>query len=149
MNIKSKYIEAHIVKIHMNELFHLALKRSKEQVFPNIWQPVTGKIKPYEAAYAAAKREIKEETGIIVDEIFVLPKITTFYLPEDDTIYLSPVFLYLAKPGVQIKISVEHSDYKWMKKNEALNNYVWQGQKESVESIEYYYRTGLDILSKT
>ena len=149
MNIKSKYIEAHIVKIHMNELFHLALKRSKEQVFPNIWQPITGKIKPDEAAYDAAKREIKEETGIIVDEIFVLPKITTFYLPEDDTIYLSPVFLYLAQPDVQIEISIEHSDYKWMKKNEALNNYVWQGQKESVESIEYYYRTGLDILSKT
>jgi dATP pyrophosphohydrolase len=148
MKILTKYIEAHIVNIHGNELLYLSLKRAEEQIFPNIWQPVTGKIKPGETAHFAAKREIMEETGITAKEILVLPKITSFYFPEDDAIYLSPVFLYPVKEVIQIKISTEHSDFRWMTKNEALSNYVWQGQKESVESIEYYFKAGWDILSK-
>lgn len=148
MDIRSKYIEAHIVKINNGELNYLALKRSKEQVFPNIWQPVTGKIRATEKAFETAKREILEETGIKTNEIIVLPKITTFYLPEDDTIFLTPVFLYVIKANININISSEHSEFKWMTKNEAKENYVWQGQKESVDLINQYYKTGWDILSK-
>ncbi|MDP4114827.1 MAG: NUDIX domain-containing protein [Bacteroidota bacterium] len=148
MEIKTKYIEAHIIKILNNEIHYLALKRAPYQLFPDIWQPVTGKIKENEKAYNAAKREILEETGIVVNEIFILPKVTSFYLHTEDAVYLSPVFLYIVEPDSKIKLSSEHIEFGWMTINEVKNKYAWYGQRESVDVINQYASNNFEYLEK-
>lgn len=146
MEMKTKYIEAHIAKIINGKLKFLCLKRQSFQVFPNIWQPITGKIKAGEKAFQAAKREILEETGIVTEQLFVLPKVTSFYLIEDDSIYHSPVFFFLADKNVEIEISNEHSEYKWESAKEAKCIYAWSGQRESVDVILEYFNNNFNEL---
>ena len=57
-----------VICVLRNENKFLLLKRNKE---PNMdkYTPVGGKIDPYENPYDAAKREIFEETGLVVEDL--------------------------------------------------------------------------------
>ncbi len=114
----------------------LLLKRASYQWFPDLWQMVSGKIKDGEKAYESALREIKEETGLIPEKMWVLPNINSFYLVEDESINLVPVFVARVDMDSIIKISSEHSEYKWVNRKEAKELLAWPGQRRSVEIIE-------------
>ena len=58
---------------------YLLLKRSSNQIYPNIWQCVTGKIKLNESEHKAAIRELKEETGLSPINFWTLDHVNYFY----------------------------------------------------------------------
>lgn len=136
MKISTNYIEAHIIREYQGEIEFLLLKRASYQWFPNLWQMVSGKIKEGEKAYESALREIKEETGLIPEKFWVVPNISTFYLIEDESINLVPVFVARVNFDSEIKISSEHSEFKWVKGKDAKELLAWPGQRRSVEIIE-------------
>ena len=92
MNIISQMIEAHVFRDTNDDLEFLLLKRSGKVIYPGLWQMVNGKIKAGEKAYQTALREIKEETGIVPERLWVVPKVDSFYSHENDNIMLLPVF---------------------------------------------------------
>ena len=63
MQIISELIEAHIFRKSDEGIEFLLLKRAEGNVYPELWQMVTGKMKKDESAHKAALREIKEETN--------------------------------------------------------------------------------------
>ncbi len=121
MNIISNLIEAHIFREKNGELEFLLLKRSPEQYYPNLWQMVSGKIKDGETAYQTAIREIKEETGLTPEKFWVAPTVNSFYAPDKDNICLLPVFAAKVSYDSEIKLSKEHTEYKWVNPEEAKN----------------------------
>jgi dihydroneopterin triphosphate diphosphatase len=138
MNIISNMIEAHIFREIENGIEFLLLKRSEDQHYPGLWQMVTGKIKDNEKAYETALREIKEETGLVPLQLWVAPTVNSFYEPKDEYICLLPVLA--AKVNSQkIKLSDEHTEYKWIKKEEAQKLLAWEGQRKAVQIIEDYF----------
>ncbi|MCW8810818.1 MAG: NUDIX pyrophosphatase [Ignavibacteriaceae bacterium] len=138
MKIISTMIQAHIFRESVNGIEFLLLKRADNQVYPGLWQMVTGKIKDNEKAYQTAIREIKEETGLTPIQLWVAPTINSFYEPKDEYICLLPVFA--ARVGAdQIKLSSEHTDYKWVDKTEAQKLLAWEGQRKTVSIIEDYF----------
>ncbi|MCU0342655.1 MAG: NUDIX pyrophosphatase [Ignavibacterium sp.] len=138
MNIISNLIEAHIFRIKNGELEFLLLKRSPEQYYPNLWQMVTGKIKENETAYQSALREIKEETGLTPEKFWVAPTVNSFYSPDKDYICILPVFAARVKDECEIKLSKEHTEYKWVNPGEAKQLLAWDGQRKSVDVIVDY-----------
>lgn len=136
MKISTNYIEAHIIRENEGKIEFLLLKRASYQWFPNLWQMVSGKIKDGEKAYESALREIEEETGIKPEKFWILPNINSFYLIEDDSINLVPVFVGKVDFNSKIKISSEHSEYKWVSGKEAKELLAWPGQRKSVDIIE-------------
>ena len=65
MKIIDDIIEAHIFRLVEDRLEFLLLRRAAdEEVYPGVWQPVTGRMHEGEKAWEAALREIKEETGL-------------------------------------------------------------------------------------
>ncbi len=136
MKISTNYIEAHIIRECEGKIEFLLLKRASYQWFPDLWQMVSGKIKDGEKAYQSALREIKEETGIEPKQFWILPNISSFYLYEDDSVNLVPVFVGKADFNSEIKISSEHSEYKWVSGKEAKELLAWPGQRKSVDIIE-------------
>ena len=62
--IITNLIEAHIFRKTKNGIELLLLKRSETEIYPGLWQMVSGKIQVNEKAYQTALREIKEETGL-------------------------------------------------------------------------------------
>ena len=138
MNIISNLIEAHIFREKNGKLEFLLLKRSPEQYYPNIWQMVSGKIKESETAFNTALREIKEETNLTPEKFWVAPTVNSFYAPDKEYICLLPVFAAKVKFDSEVKLSKEHTGYKWLSPEEAKNLLAWDGQRKSVDVIVDY-----------
>lgn len=79
MKIISNMVEAHIFRINKSEMEFLLLKRAEKEVYPGLWQMVSGKVKNNEKAYNAALREINEETGIVPSKLWIVPNINSFH----------------------------------------------------------------------
>ncbi|MBS4033839.1 MAG: NUDIX domain-containing protein [Ignavibacterium sp.] len=140
MKINSNLIEAHIFRELNGRLEFLLLKRSPVQYYPNIWQMVSGKVKPEEKAYDSALREIKEETGLTPLNYWVVPNINSFYTADNDSITLVPVFAAIVKNDEKVLISNEHSEFGWFTPEEAKKKLAWAGQHRSVDIIVDYFQ---------
>lgn len=138
MNIISTMIEAHIFRETENGIEFLLLKRADNEIYPGLWQMVTGKIKENEKAHQTAIREIKEETGLNPFQLWVAPTVNSFYEPKGEYICLLPVFAARVEND-QIKLSSEHTDYKWVNKTTAQKLLAWEGQRKAVQIIEDYF----------
>ena len=139
MKIISALIEEHIFRETVSGIEFLLLKRADDQQYPGLWQMVTGKIEGEEKAYQTALREIKEETGLLPVQLWVAPKINSFYEPKDEYICMLPVFAARVEGKTNVILSEEHTEYKWVGKDEAKKLLAWPGQRESVDIIEDYF----------
>lgn len=139
MRIVSGLIEAHIVRMKNEQLEFLLLKRAPNEKYPNIWQMVTGKIKPNEKAYETVIREIKEETNLEIDELFVVPKTNSFYNEIDDTIMQIPVFVATVINEDALVLSKEHTECKWVEYKKVKKILAWPGQKDSAKIISDFF----------
>ncbi len=147
MNVTSSLIEAHIFRLARKELEFLLLKRSENEIYPGLWQMVTGSIDDNEKAYQAAVREIKEETGLTPVKFWVVPNVNSFYSPKQNSICMVPVFAALVADDSNVIISEEHSEYKWVSKDDAIRLLAWPGQRNSVETIYEYIRNQQTFLN--
>ncbi len=139
MKIIDDIIEAHLFRIRHGQIEFLLLKRSANEVYPLLWQPVTGRMNGGETAYEAALREVAEETGLIPEEFWVVPNVNSFYNPNKDTVSLIPVFAGRVGPDNEITISEEHEEFGWFTFDEAITLMAWPGQRKSAEIINQYF----------
>ncbi len=147
MEIIAKYVEVHIFKQSEGKLEFLLLKRSNKEIYGGLWQMVTGKIKKGEKAFKSALREMKEETGLTPQKFWTAPNINSFYDHNEDCIILLPVFAALVKKDSEVKISKEHTEFKWTDSKQANTLLAWPGQRKSVEIIENYVTRKPDFLN--
>lgn len=132
----SKYIEVHVCYKEKDGHKFLLLKRSsKNSLLPNIWQMITGIVEKNEKVLDTVLRELKEETGLIANEVIVIPRINTFFLHNNDEICLSPVLLVFTEEN-KVVISDEHSEYKWVRYKKAKKLIYWRDQIDSLDFIE-------------
>ena len=139
MKIISNLIEAHVFKEIENGIEFLLLKRADDQIYPGVWQMVSGKIKDNENAYDTAVRELREETQLVPIKIWSAPKVNSFYSSDSNTINLVPVFAIKVKKNSKVTISKEHNEYKWVSSEDAQKLLAWDGQRQAVCLIEEYY----------
>ncbi|MDQ7818479.1 MAG: NUDIX domain-containing protein [Melioribacteraceae bacterium] len=146
MKVSSSLVEAQVFRKVENDLEFLLLKRGDNENYPGIWQMVTGAIDEDEKAFDTALREIKEETGLQPQKLWVVPTVNSFYSPEKDMIIMIPVFAALVNNNDAIIISYEHSEFKWVKKDEAKKMLAWNGQRTSVDIIYQYFTLEMNTL---
>ena len=149
MKIISNLIEAHLFRETDKELEFLLLKRAEGHIYPGVWQMVSGKIDKSEKAFKTALREIKEETGIVPENMWVVPRVNSFYTADTDTICLVPVFACLIKPNSKVVLSSEHCEYRWVTSSEAKQLLAWDGQRKAVDLIEEYFLNEKKFLNFT
>jgi dATP pyrophosphohydrolase len=117
----------------------LVLKRSdNEDIYPGLWQIVSGGIKRGEKAYEAVAREIKEEIGIKPEHLYNTPLTNTFYFYANDSVNVSPVFAAEVNGSAEVKLSREHKEFRWLEKDDAIALLVWPGQKEAIRIVSDY-----------
>ena len=121
----------------------LLLKRSQPFAF---WQSVTGSLEAGECPYDAAHRELLEETGLSGDDQLVDTGIArTFTIDPrwrdrysaDITENIEHEWHYRLPAVVEINIeSIEHSTYRWLDIDDAIDA-VWSWtNKEALESLK-------------
>jgi len=139
MNIISNLVEVHIFRETESAIEFLLLKRAEDQIYPAVWQMVSGKIKESEKAFETSLRELKEETNLTPLKMWIAPKVNSFYSSQTDSICLIPVFTFQVKKDSKVVISNEHNEYKWVTSNEAKRLLAWDGQRKAVDLIEEYF----------
>jgi len=137
--IVSRTVEACVFRIAHGGSEYLLLKRSeKDNIYPGMWQLVTGSMKDGERALDAALREFREETGMVAKRFWVVPFVNSFYVPVSDAIHLSPVFAMEVSEESRITLSREHQEYSWCSYEDAKQKLVWPGQRYAVELVQEY-----------
>ncbi len=115
----------------------LLIQRAEDDHWPLYWEFPRGKCdKPVgEDLHACAKREIKEETGL---EVIPLKLIDTTVYTADEGKRKSTCHNYLCKmknPDQKIKLSKEHTDYKWIAEVGEAEMLVLPDQKKTIEKV--------------
>jgi len=110
---------------------YLLLKRSEAKDYAaGAWECVTGRVDQGEGFEQALHREIKEETGLEIEPVFILGT-TRFYRgkqrPENELVGIIYCCLPVDETGTicpekpAIRMSAEHSQYRWLTAVEARN----------------------------
>lgn len=121
------------------EMEYLVLRRAEdEELYPGLWQMVTGRIEEGESASAAAHRELFEETGVIAVQLDVVPYVASFYFEPDDSIHHVPVFAAEVSSDTEVRISSEHSACEWLCFDDARRRLVFPGHREGLRILQEY-----------
>lgn len=98
---------------------YLFIRRTEDFIKDNIgkWECSGGKIDPGEDKARAIVREVKEETGLDCKILKELPFMSLKTQEIDSKCY---IFLMEA-PSEKVKLSKAHSEFRWLKANEAKN----------------------------
>jgi dihydroneopterin triphosphate diphosphatase len=122
--------------------FEYALLKSAER---NIWEAVAGGGEDQETILEAAKRETFEETGIVVesppirlDTIAPVP-VTRFKESAlwGKDLFVIPIHYFgVLAPDRQIRISEEHSEYKWLRYPEARDLLKFEDDKIALWELD-------------
>ncbi|WP_025729757.1 NUDIX hydrolase [Atopobacter phocae] len=105
----------------------LMLYRNKKEIDinQNKWIGVGGKIEANEAPMAGAIREVKEETGIALEQL-VARGVITFVYGDRLADYM---FLYTAEVPTKAVIESDEGELKWIPRNEVMNLPMWEGDR--------------------
>lgn len=101
---------------------YLVLKRSAKSSFPDTWELPGGKLDSFELLSEGLKREVFEETSLLIN--IDKPALQISSRIATETTYEGSTFIVVIneasiKSG-KIGLSKEHNDYKWVTKREIL-----------------------------
>ncbi|NQT97935.1 MAG: NUDIX domain-containing protein [Candidatus Marinimicrobia bacterium] len=142
---KIRVIDAYVFRRTDAGLKFLLLKRNVNKIYEHLWQGVAGKIEAGEKAWQTAIRELKEETGLVPKRLFVVDHVSSFYEVHGDRINLIPVFGIEVETD-QVILSKEHSDYRWVDLENALQLLIWRGQRTGIKVVYDMIISGDDRL---
>ena len=132
--ITVRVVDAYVFRKVENKICFLLLKRANNKIYEHLWQGVAGKIETGESACQAALRELEEETGLKPKHMFIADHVSKFYEQIGDRINLVPVF-GIEVESEEVRLSDEHTEFRWMDVDEAEETLVWSGQKKGVRTV--------------
>ena len=122
---------------------YLVLRRTPER--HGYWNLVAGALEWGEEAAAAARRELREETGLVAEvrelERYAYdladepPDVRARFAPEVETVQLH-TFLAEAPPGWEPVLDEEHDAYRWCSADEAVALLAYPEPREAVRAAE-------------
>lgn len=87
----------------------LMMKRVKG----GFWCHVAGTVEAGETGWQTIVREFREETGIVVHELYNGQYLEQFYEDATNTVCLVPVFVVYCPPTQAVTLNHEHTEYRW------------------------------------
>jgi dihydroneopterin triphosphate diphosphatase len=141
--VGSRIVEVCIFHFTGDFVEYLLLKRAaRDPLYPGIWQWVTGALLEGESSLDAAVRELREETGLNAERLWIVPHVTMFYESAHDGLHLNPLFAVQVENGVDPVLSREHEGFQWLPFDEARRRLVWPGQREGLDVVQRFIITG-------
>ncbi len=118
----------------------LLMRRAASAVYTGQWRMVGGKIEPGETAWQAALRELREETGLAPERLWVLPSVNTFYEWTHDRVNLIPAFA--ARLTADPTPDREHDAFAWLSAEAAAARLLWPEQRRLLLLADRLLREG-------
>ncbi len=119
----------------------LALQRGRETRCPTAWEPVHGHVDPGESPEEAAIREMREETGLAPDRLYVV-RVSPFYVRKTKTLQLAVVFAAFVDGNGDVVLGEEHQRHEWLTVDDALARFAFPGERVSLRELVELLSTG-------
>lgn len=119
----------------------LALRRAEGVRCTGAWEVVHGTIETGERPADAARREVREETGLSTERLYSIT-VNPFYLHQRDTVQLAIVFAAIVNGDMDITLGIEHDAYRWITPAEAESTLQWPREHEAIRHAMWLLRTG-------
>ena len=113
----------------------LLLQRGTEERHAGAWGSPGGKVEIHETPEQAARRELFEETGILIDPSVGLEFFGTFYVRVPSADFTYHLFKINLETMPAVIISHEHDNYTWVRPEEIKNMPLMLGEDEALEII--------------
>lgn len=110
----------------------LLLKVENEKV--SFWQPITGGIESGESPEEACIREIKEETGLVLD-CSNLTSLGDFTVKIDENLSIHKNLFLVLTEQKEIQISDEHVGAQWVALDKVSSQLYWPSNQATFEII--------------
>jgi mutator protein MutT len=111
----------------------LIIQRASNDSYAGLWELPGGGREPLEKSVDGVKREVKEETGLIVEVIKVIG-VFDFVNEKDGETRDHTQINFLVKPvgPIEVKISSEHQNFAWISPDEIDKYNISQETKEII-----------------
>lgn len=142
--IISNTIQLHVARKDESSVRYefLALKRSdSDELYPSLWQCITGTSDSGEKAAETALRELEEETSIArnqIEKFWTIPFVGSFFDPYRDAVNMVPAFGVLVRGDAEVRISPEHSQFEWLSDSEIMELLPFPSHKAGHEIFVRY-----------
>ena len=150
------YIVVTVIPVNSEGKFLICKRAEWEKAFPGLWTVPGGKMEVldyalrdrdtkhhwYNVFEETAKREVKEEVGLDVDE---LGYVTSLVYLRSDRIPCIIVSLYAMCDDVNVKLEKCLVDYAWVNLEEAKEYDLIDGIYEELKVLDRQLKTGKNI----
>ena len=136
VRISSNAVVVYVVRHSSRGPEVLLLKRSKGDALDSFWLHCAGRIEDGEKAWQAARRELREETGIETPDLYTTNYCEQFYSAGMDAICMLPLFVALVPEDTQVKLNDEHSTHVWVSFDKAHDMVPFHNQRECLRVVE-------------
>jgi dATP pyrophosphohydrolase len=137
------YVEVYPFRFRENRLEYLFLRRADHEAkYPGTWQIITGTREEHESAVDAAKRELKEETGLSPLRMWTVPSVGSFHDPRTDNVNMLALFAVQVGDEWEPNVSQEHSAFQWADERRGSALLVWPAQRAALSMVHSLIATG-------
>ncbi|MGB7287522.1 MAG: NUDIX domain-containing protein [Salaquimonas sp.] len=127
---------ASLVAVRKTEAQYEVLLLKRTQTLIGEWCQVAGSIEEGEAAWQTALRELNEETGLKPTALYSADTCEQFYEADHDAITIAPVFVAFIDNAAKVSLNHEHSEYRWVGFEEAMDLVSFGGQRRVLGWVE-------------
>ena len=113
----------------------LVLQRAKN-TSRGLWSLIMGRLEAGESAAQAIRREIQEEAGIMVADLYTSGCIDTFFNPSANAVEITPIFVAPFAAPPTVTLDHEHLAYRWLSFPEAIEALAYPGQRDALPHVK-------------
>jgi 8-oxo-dGTP pyrophosphatase MutT (NUDIX family) len=117
------------------------LQRAEGTRCTGAWEVVHGRIERGERPEVAAVREVREETGLEAERLYVIT-VQPYYLKATQTVQLAVVFAAFVREPAVVALGSEHSGFEWLDVDAALARFAWPRERAALAEILELLKNG-------
>jgi dihydroneopterin triphosphate diphosphatase len=134
-------VDVYVIRPYRDAWLVLALQRATGTRCPGSWETVHGRMEAHERPEDAAVREVREETGLVVDRLYSIT-CQPFYLHALGVVQIAVVFAAFVREPGDVTIGDEHQRHEWLSMEDAAVRFTWPREREALQHISILVGSG-------